>query len=199
MRVVWIVGLVPNKVGGIERLCVQLAQLNRDDGIDTHFVFEASPCGPLATQLAAQRAVCHVVPQVGVLGFKQDLALWRILRKADPDVVHLHLCEFRCLFLALTQILRLPVLATYHYSGEPTQSHGLRHLLKRLRWSFLSRSLRAITAVSCAAGDKLTADYLVPRERVAIIYNGTNLHKAGALKRQRRRKPRRQSQLQDRQ
>jgi len=61
MRVLWIVGLVPNKVGGIERLCVQLAQQNRADGIDTHFVFEDSPCTALATQLAAHGAVSHIV------------------------------------------------------------------------------------------------------------------------------------------
>ena len=176
MRVLWIVGLVPNKVGGIERLCVQLAQQNREDGIDTHFVFEASPCVALTTQLAAQGAVSHVVPQVGVLGLKQDLLLWRILRKTHPDTVHLHLCELRCLFVVLARILRLPVLATYHYSGEPTHARGLRRLVKQLRWSVLSGSLRAITAVSCAARDKLVADYLVPRERVRIIYNGTHLH-----------------------
>jgi len=175
MRVLWIVGLVPNKVGGFERVCVRLAQRNRVDGVDTHFVFEAPPCTALATQLAAHGAAWHVVPQVGVLGWREDLALWRLLRRIRPDVVHLHFCAFLCVFFLLASMLRAPLFATYHYSGAPTPAQGWRRLVKRLRLSLFSGSIRGMTAVSCAARDKLVVDYLLPRERVSVIYNGTDL------------------------
>jgi glycosyltransferase involved in cell wall biosynthesis len=175
MRVMWIVGLVPNKMGGFERLCLRWAQQNQADGIETEFVFEGAPCSELATQLTACGSRWHVVPEVGALGWRQNLALWRHLRERRPSVIHLHFCEMFCLFFVMADALHVPLIASYHYSGEPRSSRGIRRGLKRLRQRLLAGSIRRITAVSCAARDKLVADYLIASERVSIIYNGTDI------------------------
>lgn len=185
-RVTWVVGLIPNKMGGFERTCAEFARQAQARATVADFVFEAAPCELLARELALAGATCHVIPDVGVLGWRQALPLWLHLRRSRPDVVHLHFCEFYVPFFAMMAVLRIPLVATYHYSGDPAGAGGIIRLLKHLRRLLFSGSLQGITAVSNAARQKFLGDYLERPERVTVIYNGTNLHERPLGSQQRR-------------
>jgi glycosyltransferase involved in cell wall biosynthesis len=174
-RALWVVGLVPNKMGGFERTCAEFARQALRRGTVAEFIFEGEPCASLALELNAARAAYSVIPDVGALGWKHAVALWRHLRKERPDVVHMHFCAFYVPFFLLLSLLRIPLVATYHYSGEPKPASPGMRLLKKLRLRVFSGTLRHISAVSEAARVKFLGDYLERPELVTVIYNGTDI------------------------
>jgi glycosyltransferase involved in cell wall biosynthesis len=176
----WVAGLVPNKMGGFERTCAAFARQGEARNVAVHFVFEGPPCETLRTQLSLSGATFHVIPEVGSLRWKQALALCVLLRRVRPQAVHLHFCEFFVPFFPMAGLLRIPIIATYHYSGNAAPARGIRRWLKQIRRVAFAGSLMRITAVSLAARDKLVSDYLVPRGQVSIIYNGTDELDCGA-------------------
>lgn len=170
----WVAGLVPNKMGGFEHMCAEIARQCRARNVDVQFVFEGQPCEALRARLSSAGAAYHIIPGVGSLGCKQTLALFGLLRRERPRAIHLHFCELFVPFFPLAALLRIPIIATYHYSGDSVPARGIRRWLKQVRrFAFAVPGMR-ITAVSRAARDKLVGDYLVPRNEVRIIYNGTD-------------------------
>ena len=174
-RVLWIAGIEPNKLGGFERMCAELARLGRSRGVDVHFVFECGPCPELAARLTDAGATVHVIPRVGLPTLGHSLVLGALLLRLRPRVMHLHFFELFGTFSLIAWILRVPVVATYHYSGDTRPRPGLRRWLKQLRQMLFGRVVTAITAVSESARDKIAGDYMVSRDRVRVIYNGTDV------------------------
>jgi glycosyltransferase involved in cell wall biosynthesis len=170
----WVAGLVPNKMGGFERMCAEFAHQGRARKVDVQFVFEGQPCEALRAKLASSGASYHVIPGVGSLRWKQTLALFILLRRVRPRAIHLHFCQFFVPFFPLVGLLHIPIIATYHYSGDAAPARGIRRRLKQIRRLAFAGPIKRITAVSLAARDKLVDDYLVPRSQVSIIYNGTD-------------------------
>jgi glycosyltransferase involved in cell wall biosynthesis len=162
-------------MGGFERTCAEFARQAALRNSRATFVFEGEPCEALATALTAHGAAYHVIDDVGVMNFDHSLRLAKLVRQLQPDFIHLHFCEFYRSFFAMAALLRVPLAATYHYSGEPVPSRGLRRWLKHLRRIGLGWPLKRITAVSNAAREKFAGDYLVDAERVSLTYNGTDL------------------------
>lgn len=160
-------------MGGFERTCAEFARQARAREIDAHFVFEGQPCSALLTQLSAAHATWHTLAQIGSLRLGQVPALWQLLRRIRPALIHLHFCEMSSVFFLLARCCGARLIATYHISGESSPLRGIRRHLKRLRRIAIDRSLYRISAVSNAARDKFVGDYLIARDRVRVIYNGT--------------------------
>lgn len=177
-HILWVVGVVPDKMGGFERTCVEFAKQASQRGVRASFVFEGEPCRALAQSLAELSADFHVIADVGVLGVTHSLRLANIVRRLRPDYVHLHFCEFYRPFYPLAALLRVPLVATYHYSGEPSPSYGLRKRLKQAKRALLSGSLRRISAVSDASRQKFAVDYCQDSAKILVTYNGTDLGSA---------------------
>jgi glycosyltransferase involved in cell wall biosynthesis len=178
--VMWVAGLVPNKMGGFERMCAEVARQGEERNVDVQFVFEGQPCEALRARLSSSGAAFHVIPGVGSLRWKQALALCKLLRRVRPQAIHLHFCEFFVPFFPMAGLLRIPIIATYHYSGDAVPTRGIRRWLKQIRRFAFAGPIMRITAVSFAARDKFVGDYLVPRTQVCIIYNGTDEFDCGA-------------------
>jgi glycosyltransferase involved in cell wall biosynthesis len=171
-RLTWVVGLEPIKMGGFERTCVEVARGARQRGSQVDFVFECEPCTALAAALSEHSARWKVVPRVGSLGVRATIALSVHLWRIKPNAVHLHFCPFYVPFFVVARCLSIPIIATYHYSGTPAPSSGIRGAIKRLRRNLFGGSLARITAVSASARNKFVVDYCETTRPVAIVYNG---------------------------
>jgi glycosyltransferase involved in cell wall biosynthesis len=180
-KILWVVGVVPHKMGGFERTCVELARQASARGLSPEFVFEGEPCTELALQLTACQARWTHISDVGTLGLRQTIALARLVLRTRPDYIHLHFCEFYVPFFLVAWMLRIPLAATYHYSGTPTDPRGLRRLWKHVRRRTFEGSLTHVTAPSEAARTKFLADYLESPDRVAVLYNGTDVCRCSEL------------------
>jgi glycosyltransferase involved in cell wall biosynthesis len=174
-RILWVVGVVPNKVGGFERTCIEFARQSVGRKMRAHFVFEARPCPQLAAALASHAADWTCIPDVGALSWKQTWPLLRQIMRIRPDFVHLHFCEFYKPFFLVAAIFNVPLVATYHYSGRTVTVSVLRRLLKRCRRRFLRGSLKTITAPSAHARRTFINNYLECPQKVIVVHNGTDV------------------------
>ena len=160
--------------GGTERVVWELAtRLPRDR-------FEVSVWLSPATgvdELAAELEVRGIpVERVGEVDSRWDwngmVTTWRRLRNARPDILHVHHVwpaadRYLTTIASAARVKHLVI--TEHIVGS---SHSAsQRALKRRE---LDRA-DAVTAVCGAVAESVVADYHVPRTRLRVIHNGTEL------------------------
>lgn len=160
--------LVPGSpFGGAQRLVVDLAVKQREQGIDASILL-LSP-GARLCQIAEEKDVPAQTVGRGLFRF---LETFRLVRKADADVLHLHLPPPWLAFA----LPRMPTLVHLHV--RPVFSvHGtsVRRQLDALGERLtLSRADFAI-AISQWVQDAWKAMYPDTKARFEVVYNGVNL------------------------
>ena len=172
--IIWLCGIAANKLGGFERHCLETVRQAAARGCDMLFVFTGPPSDEIARLIVASGARWTVVPQLDALGWRASARLFRLIARERAILLHLHLCSLYRPFFVLAGALGVPIIATYHFSGAPSPPGTVKNLVKRLRRKLFRGSLRAVTAVSNSAREKLAVDYLVPHHDIRVIYNGTD-------------------------
>src|SRR6185436_7609719 len=160
--------------GGTERVVWELATRLPRDRFDVSVWLSPSPgVDELATALAARDVTVERVGEVDSRwDWKGMVRTWRRLRNARPDILHVHHVwpaadRYLTTLAAAAGVKHLVI--TEHIVGS---SHSAaQRALKRRE---LDRA-DAVTAVCGAVADSVVADYHVPRSRVRVIRNGTEL------------------------
>ncbi len=161
-------------VGGTERVVWELATRLPRVRFDVRVWLSDDPgVDELADAHAAREiAVASVAEVDSRWDWRGMLGTWRRLKRARPDLLHVHHvwpAADRYL-VTLAGAAGVPhVVVTEHIVG-PAHSAGQRALKRRE----LER-VDAVTAVSGAVADSLERDYGVPRSRVRVIANGADL------------------------
>ncbi len=160
-------------VGGTERVVWELATRLPRARFDVHVWLSDDPgVDEFAAALAARQIP---VLRVGEVDSRWDwrgmLRSWRLLRRARPDVLHLHHVwpaadRYVSALAGLSGVPHLVV--TEHIVG---QAHSeLQRALKRRE---LIRA-DAVTVVCRAVAESLHRDYGVPRDRLRVVPNGAD-------------------------
>jgi len=103
------------------------------------------------------------------------IALARALRRARPDILHVHLAspvESMPVLLLAPRIGRARIVATEHL---PTH-HPRRRAWSRMVKAWASRRVARVVTVSPADTDYLVREFGLPREKMRYVPNGVPLH-----------------------
>jgi glycosyltransferase involved in cell wall biosynthesis len=155
---------------GIERMLLGLLPSQSRLGWNVSLASIVEPDGvgrAVGEQIEAAGGSNTFVEMRGRISTRGILALNQLMRRARPDIVHVHGYKASILAGGLAFLSRLPVVATYH--GEAKQAVGLeRHVAVE---SLCIRRFRGVAAVSEAIRDELLERGVKP-ERVRVIPNG---------------------------
>lgn len=161
-------------VGGTERVVWELAtRLPRDRFEVGVWLSPAPGVDELAAALDARGVVVERVAEVDSRwDWKGMLATWRRLRRARPEILHVHHVwpaadRYLGALADAAGVRRLVV--TEHIEG-----HAHSAFQRALKRGELDRA-DAVTAVCGAVADSLTRDYGVTRAGVRVIPNGTEV------------------------
>ena len=164
--------------GGTERVVWELATRLPRDRFDVSVWLSPSPgVDELAAALEARGIPVERVGEVDSRwDWKGMLATWRRLRSTRAEILHVHHVwpaadRYLSTLAGAAGIPRLVV--TEHIVGS---SHSATQ--RALKRGELDRA-DAVTAVCGAVAESLAGDYHVPRARVRVIPNGTEMPDAG--------------------
>jgi glycosyltransferase involved in cell wall biosynthesis len=161
-------------VGGTERVVWELATRLPARRFELRVWLSPAPAlDEFARALAARGPTVERVPEVDSRwDWKGMLATWAGLRRAAPDLLHVHhvwpAADRYLATLARAAGVR-HLVVTEHITGQ-SHSGGQRGLKRRE----LARA-DAVTAVCGAVAETLVRDYGIRRERVRIVPNGADL------------------------
>ena len=131
--------------------------------------------GPVAESM---RRRGHRVDVLGMAGWRKPLAIARLarrLRRARPDVVHVHLLAAQLWGIPAARLAGVPVVVSTEHSlmADSIEGRPLTDWLHRT-YRVLERLSDHTVAVSATTADRLVA-WGVPRERITVVDNGIDL------------------------
>jgi glycosyltransferase involved in cell wall biosynthesis len=157
-------------MGGAEVLAARLARGLRDR---VEFLFAClDDLGTLGEELRREGFPVHVLGRRPGFDWRCSLALARLLRRAQVDVVHAH--QYTPFFYSLTArfLYRRPeVVFTEHGRHFPDYPRRKRMLVNRV----LLRRRDRVVAVGEAVRRALIDNEGIPAGRVEVVYNGIQL------------------------
>jgi glycosyltransferase involved in cell wall biosynthesis len=172
VHVLWSAG-----IGGVERLVVDLAAAQRDQGEDVRIAFAQ------AEGQSAERAKNHGVPVVD-LGLRSGFDLRPAgLRQAaralgQSDVVHLH--GFNVPFGIATTRSRKPIVYTEHGFTAHRRADLIAAVKLRLKRRFLRKRVSAVAANSRFTADRAAQAFGIPRSAFDVVHNGIDVSRVAA-------------------
>lgn len=156
--------------GGAERQLTELALRARASGVAPHVFCLGGTEEPFGSVLRSAGVPLTVVARRGAFDAARVLRLAALLRRGRFDVVHSFLIDTNPYALLAARLAGIrPFVASNRNSGFT------RGALRRSidRWSF--RSASAVLVNALAVRDFTAANFDVPPERFAVVYNGVDL------------------------
>ena len=140
MKVMSVINLEPRKLGSFEEYTLQLSQYLTQQGGQSILVFNEFPPESLQPYYTNVGAVLETKP-FEAFGSNSACALNTLLRKYQPDVVHLHFVNMLSLDVLVASMHRgVKVVFTEHTSDIPKQGTVLKsRLLQTSKLVFSSR------------------------------------------------------------
>ena len=166
--------------GGVESHVRHLAENLADRGHDVTVVTHALAPGTADREFLNRVRVVRLALTVRARNYRFSLPLWRYLRasSADFDVVHVH-SYHTVLPLMVAAAGPSTAVFTPHYHGVGhTPFRALLHQPYRWVARRAVRRMAAIICVSKAEASHFLRDFPEMKDRVATVYNGTDLRAA---------------------
>lgn len=165
-----VVHIIPTLAfGGAERVVVDLANNIDQKKFKTSIILFFDD-QPLRQMITADVDV-HVVSKKGKISVALIAALKKKLSELKPDIVHTHLFGSDVWGRIAASQLGIPVITTEHNINA--SEGALKQVIKKL----LRNATKAYVAPSHAIADDMSVRYLIPKERVTVIYNGIDSQK----------------------
>lgn len=171
MKVLELIYLNPNKLGGFERYCIEFSKYLQSCGSEHILFFKSEPCEDVSSQLSKNGAKWFV-RDLGNLGFKEALYLTKFIRDNQIDVVHIHFYPIYSAFSLACMFIDCKLFATYHISGAINKSPAVIRLLKWMRTRILGAGLKEVFCVSNHSRKRFLSNYQERSTKASIIYNG---------------------------
>jgi glycosyltransferase involved in cell wall biosynthesis len=170
-----IVQLLPSlDLGGMERLAVDLACQQKDEGHEP-FIYCTSHPGQLAPEAEAAHVPVHSFGKTTGFSLRLIRDIASRLRVDRPDVLHAHNALVLHYGIAAARLAAVPVVVNTRHGGNMNwDPHCERIWRQCVRWAdavvFISEGVREYY---------LTKDHL-SRRNISVIYNGINIEKFSA-------------------
>jgi 1,2-diacylglycerol 3-alpha-glucosyltransferase len=172
VRVLLVTGGFPPRVGGVERVCAELAAGLAAAG-DEVTVLTFGGCGRRAAVADPDRRAPYQVVRLPSLGDTFELSPWlvRWLRRLPFDACHVHNLHSTVAAATWRAGVRPYVLTTHYHGDGHTPAARLLHPLYRPLAGRIVRDAARVTAVSAGEAALVAADFGV---RPLVIGNGVS-------------------------
>jgi glycosyltransferase involved in cell wall biosynthesis len=171
--------------GGSERHTMEVSKRLAAGGVDVEILCADSPGRSLVEENRDGVPIRSLRRWPANRDYYLAPRLWSEIPRRGPwDVIHIQSYHTLVPPLAMARALRLgtPYVLTFHSGGHSSQlRHGLRGAQRRLLRPLLARAARLV-AVARFEIDLYSEELRLPRERFALIPNGTDLEFGAAGK-----------------
>ena len=174
--VVSVFGVEPRRIGGTEMFARELSQQLGERGWQSVLCFLAEPTAEVRRFLDLPNVRFEVLPNSTNGDRECRRKLKRILRAAQPEILHLHFVSFlnRYSWLARAAAVK-QIFFTDHHSRPEGHEPAAAPLWKRGAARFINWPLTKVICVSGYGHRCMTTLDLLPRARFELIYNGVDL------------------------
>jgi len=161
--------------GGAETVFIELASRLRKCGFRSVVVI----CGPgwVCDQLRMRELTPYVIPAKGAFNWRFLLAILKIIRSEQVDIIQSHLLGSNVYCAIAGLIARKPVIATFHGMVDV----GPAERFRAAKLWLMNRGVSRFVCVSKSLRDAIDREGLLDPSRCEIIYNGIDLSKYGRI------------------
>jgi len=174
-------GVKPLRIGGTETFARELSVQLGERGWQSVLCFLSEPTSEVRRFLDLPNISFEVLPDStnGNRDARRNLA--RIMRKHQPEVLHLHFVSFLNLYAwgARLQSVR-QIFFTDHHSRPADYVQSRAPFWKRVAARIINQPLNKVVCVSNYGYQCMTSVDLLPRSRFQMIYNGVDLSRVKA-------------------
>jgi glycosyltransferase involved in cell wall biosynthesis len=154
------------EMGGAETLVSQMCRLQRQQGHDT-CVYAIAALGALGERMRTEGFAVH--PNVGRHLSDSTRNFFKIFKKSQPDVVHLHNPTPTIYAAMAARIAGVPsVISTRHSLVAPPHK-----VVAELKYGIAARFCDWVVGICDATTDNVKSIHSVPSRKIVRIYNGT--------------------------
>lgn len=173
-------GVAPRRIGGTEMFARELSAQLGASGWNSVLCFLSEPTGEVRRFLDLPNVTFEVLTNStdGDRQARRNLA--QILKKHQPDILHLHFVSFLTLYpwVARFNFVR-KVFFTDHHSRPAGHVSQRAPLWKRAAARIIGLPLSKVVCVSNYGYECMTSVDLLPRDRFEMIYNGVDVSRVG--------------------
>ncbi|HXU09646.1 MAG TPA: glycosyltransferase family 4 protein [Blastocatellia bacterium] len=179
--VVSVFGIEPARIGGAEAYARELSVQLGERGWQSVLCFLKEPPESVRAYLELPNVSIEVIEDSWKTRWRAIRGLARILQKHRPQILHLHFTGFISSYPWLARVFSVKQIFFTDHSSNP-EGHVIRRasLWKRVAARAINWPMTRVITVSeygfrCFAGKDL-----VPRHRLAMVYNSADLSRASA-------------------
>ena len=173
-------GVAPRRIGGTEMFARELSAQLGASGWDSVLCFLSEPTEEVRRFLELPNVRFEVLANStdGDRQARRNLA--QILKKHQPDIVHLHFVSFLTLYPWVARLNSVrKVFFTDHHSRPAGHVPKRAPLWKRAAARIIGLPLSKVVCVSNYGYECMTGVDLLPRNRFEMIYNGVDISRVG--------------------
>ncbi len=174
--VVSVFGVDPLRIGGTETFARELSLQLGNAGRQSVLCFLSNPTEQVEQFLQLPNVSLEVLADSAEFNFTATRNLDRILKRYQPEVLHLHFTGFLGVY---PWVARLRSVRKVFFTDHTSRPAGYRALRaprwKRLAVRVINRPLTRVICVSNYGYSCMTSLDLLPGERHELIYNGVDL------------------------
>ena len=175
LKLMYVLALAPNKIGGIEKFLRYFAEALDRAGWDVVFCFEGNIAPEFREYIAKPGVTLEMLPNQGNLGLACSGELWRLLRKHRPTVFVYAFHGVMRSFPWLARMAGTPrIFFNDHSSRPPGQAPGPLSLPKRIVGHLLTLPVTAIVSVA-EFTQRTGKAFGLTSTRGVVIQNGVEL------------------------
>jgi len=174
--VVSVFGVDPLRIGGTETFARELSVQLAASGRQSVLCFLSKPTAQVESFLQLPNVSLEVLADSAEFSFTAARNLSRILKRYQPEVLHLHFTGFLGVYPWVARLCSVKkVFFTDHTSRPSGYTVRRAPAWKRLLVRLINRPLTKVICVSKYGQRCITGLDLLPRERYELVYNGVDL------------------------
>lgn len=173
-------GVAPRRIGGTEMFARELSAQLGASGWNSVLCFLSEPTGEVRRFLDLPNVTFEVLTNSTDGDRQARRKLAQILKKHQPDILHLHFVSFLTLYpwVARFNFVR-KVFFTDHHSRPAGHVSRRAPLWKRAAARIIGLPLSKVVCVSNYGYECMSSVDLLPRDRFKMIYNGVDVSRVG--------------------
>ena|SRR2546422_905177 len=174
--VVSVFGVEPFRIGGTETFARELSVQLAKDGRESVLCFLSKPTEQVEEFLRLPNVALEVLADSANFNFGATWNLGRILKRYQPEVLHLHFTGFLGVYPWLARLRSVKKVFFTDHTSRPAGYRPRRApFWKRLLVRLINRPLTRVICVSNYGYRCITGLGLLPKERYELVYNGVDL------------------------
>lgn len=170
-RILFVLGLVPNKVGGVEVLCREFAQQAGELGWQVVYCFEGPPSPQAKHYLQLDNVVLDALPAQKGFSATVSWQLHRLFRRHEPEVV---VYAFDGALRSLPWVAKMSGIRSVFYNDRTSRRDAVppaKSALKRAMARALTHPLNGVVTVSDFVRQQSLAEGYVTAPH-HVVHNG---------------------------